>query len=516
MPKTKKRPRTTKEIGKLINKRYKILRHLSAGGQGIIYLVQDEQSNYPSFYAIKQSRQDHKNSKFWTTIDTIFNSLTQEATDITFNRSTQEAAILRDLTQDGVSQIPCYENYFKLKQEYYLVQEFIQGKTIKEILHTVKNFNEFQIIAFLQDVLNILIRLHSYYVTSNNQAMYHRDIKPSNLMWQEDKGHIVIVDFGITKYRGFVDLKNEEIRQIRTKRKRLSQNYHLFQQRQYDQMTETEDEDETGIMVTGGVEFCGTPPYAAPESWVGNVYPSSDIYSLGVTAIEALTGQAPSDTLTGQNPNVDSTINKYDRELISNELADILEKMIDSKYQERYQSAQEVLDELEPLNAVGNVLKQRYRIVKVINYLNQESFYTETINHTYIAIDTRAFSQQVIIREFSPQSQDIEVLQEARHILDTECQKLEEINRLNIAIPRLLDYFSEDSKFYVVYEIIEGRYLSQDVFFNQELKQNWGEQQVIQFLKEILVTLDSMHNCDSLHLDIKPSKILTTDQSTVY
>ncbi|NEQ65270.1 MAG: protein kinase [Symploca sp. SIO2D2] len=443
-------PGTKKEPGELINKRYKILRHLSEGAQGIIYLVKDEKSNPPSICLIKQLKKDDKNSA------------NAKAIEIAVKRFRQEADILKNLTQDSVSQIPSYENYFELEQEYYLVQEFIKGKTLKEILYAVEYLNKFQLIALLQDVLNILIRFHSYYITPDHNAMYHRDIKPSNLMWQEDKGHIVILDFGTTKYR---------------------------------QLTLT------------GYESYGTPPYAPIELWAGSVYRSSDIYSLGVTAIEALTGQAPRG---------DSTINESERGLIGDKLADILEKMIRSKTEERYQSAQEVLDELEPLNAVGNVLRQRYRITRVVNYLNQENFNTEIINPIYIAIDTERFSQEVIIREFSTQNKDRQVLQEAQKIFNTECTKLQKINRMNRAIPRLLDCFSEDFKFYAVYEIITGRYLSQDIFFNKEYNQNWGEQQVIEFLKNLLPTLQLLHTHDCLHLDIKPSKILTTDQGTVY
>ncbi|NER19322.1 MAG: protein kinase [Symploca sp. SIO1C2] len=444
MPSTKKKP------GELINKRYKILRPLSEGGQGITYIVKDEQSNSHSLYVIKQLQKKDRDSANVKTID------------MAIKRFKQEANILKILTQDGVSQIPCYEDYFELDEEYYLVQEFIKGKTLEEILVAVKRLNKFQIIALLQDILNILSCIHSY-ITPDNNAIYHRDIKPSNLMWQEDKGHIVIIDFGVTKY---------------------------------DNLTLT------------GYETYGTPPYAASELWEGRVYPSSDIYSLGVTAIEALTGQTT------------RTISEHYRGMIGDDLAGILEKMIHSRTEERYQSAKEVLDELKTLNAVDNVLRHRYQIIRVINYLDQaninpENWDTETSNHTYIAIDEED-QQKVIIREFSPKSADMQVLQAADKILTEECEKLKDIKGPNMAMPRLLDYFSEDSKFYVVYEIISGNYLSQDIVLNKELQQNWGGQQIIQLLKNLLPTLQLLHTNDCLHLDIKPSKIVTTDQGAVY
>ncbi|NEQ65017.1 MAG: protein kinase [Symploca sp. SIO2D2] len=446
-------PSKKKEIGALIKKRYKVLFQYPEGGQSFTYLVEDKQSSPSSLYVIKQLKKERLSE------DREDSESSHKAIKKAIERFDQEARVLKDFTQAQVPQIPRYKDYFDEEEEYYLVQEFIQGQTLREVLKTKKPLNKFQVIAFLQDVLRILSILH-------NKSIYHRDIKPENLIWQEGKGHIVLIDFGI-----IIDI---------SLRKRLT-------------------EERLGLP--------GTKTYAPPELYQGHPIPSSDIYSLGMTAIEAL---------TGEHPIHDSNLDESDRKRIDDELADILEKMIRSRSQERYQSTQEVLEALDRLNAVGNVLKQRYQITGVVNYLNQENFNTKTINYTYRAIDTEEFSQEVIIREFCPQSQDTQVLQEAQQLFDAECPKLKKINSLSIAIPQLLDYFYEDSKFYVVYEIIEGRDLSQDIFFNKELRQNWGEQKVIQFLENLLQTLHLLHTNHCLHLDIKPSKIVATDKDTFY
>ncbi|NER21869.1 MAG: protein kinase [Symploca sp. SIO1C2] len=428
-----------KQIGKIINKRYRVLSHLTQGGQSNTYLVKDERSHSSTLYVIKQLNQESASSK---EIDTAI------------RRFKQEAEVLLVFTQNCIPQIPRYKEYFKEEGEYYLVQEFIQGRTLKEIFQSGKRLNRFQVIAFLQDVLNILSRIH-------DTGILHRDISPKNLIWQEDKGHIVLIDFGIIKY---------------------------------DKLTST------------GNEPSGTTQYAPLELIRGYVYPSSDIYSLGITAIESLTGKIP---------RWDTTLDEVDRKLASDELAEILVKMTRLKSEERYQSAQEVMNALEPLSPVGNVLSHRYKIIKVINYLNEENFDKKIVNNTYLSRDEQ-YQQEVIIKELSPRSSDNKVLQRAKEIFAEECSKLNYINKLNIPIVRLLKYFINLQKFYLVYEIIQGRDLSQDIVLNKVLGRNWGEKRVIQLLKDLLETLDILHNRDYLHLDIKPSKIVTNSQDSVY
>jgi len=447
---------TSKKEGTLIKNRYRIIYEIPGGGQGNIYLVKDEESNPPSLYVIKQlNRQDNNR---WNT----------QGTEKAIQRFEQEAKILKQLTENQVPQIPHYQDDFKEDQELYLVQEFIQGSTLSKVLGE-KKLNEFQVIAFLQDVLGILKRIHE-------SGKSHRDIKPSNLMWQEDKGHMIIIDFG--------SLKDQNL----PKKHRLTD--------------------------TGDERIPRTLRYSAPElsptnakKWQVTPDHKVDIYSLGRTAIEALMGDS---ILDYQHISLERI-----KDEVTDKLAVILYKMTKEDPRERYQSAQEVLEELESFNLVGSVLQNRYKIINFVNYLNQEKLNIQAVDHTYIAIDDQ-YQREVVIREFSPGSNEEHVLTKAGEIFAEECSKLDHIRRLGIAMPRLLDHFTQASKFYLVYETISGRYLSQDLVCNQKLNQNWGEERVINFLKKILPTLESIHNSNYIHLDIKPSKILTTDTSTVY
>ncbi|NES21921.1 MAG: protein kinase [Symploca sp. SIO3E6] len=440
--------RTEHKRGTVLNEHYEIISRIGKGGQAITYLARDTQtkaSTLPTLCVIKQQRhKDDDNDK---------------DKNESVKRFQQEAKILKYFTNRNVPQIPRYQKDFPEDGEYYLVQEFIQGSTLKHILKSGQRLNKFQVIALLQDILNILRDVHHY--TIDNKKIYHRDINPSNLIWQENKGHIVLIDFGITK------------------------NQHL---------TKT------------GQEPIGTPGYAPPEFLQGDVYPSSDIYSLGVTTIEAL---------TGKRLKADSTLEGEYKKLAGDDLAVILNKMIRSKIEERYESAQQVIDALQSLNSVSNKLNQRYQIIKAINYLNQENYDALIINYTYIATDER-YHQEVIIEEFCPRDGSINALQLAEQIFAEEWRKLFDIKNLNIAIPRLLDHFTESSKFYLVYDFIQGRYLSQDIALNNKMGKFWVEREIIQLLKKSLETLKILHNNNYLHLDINPSRILIEEQSKIY
>jgi serine/threonine-protein kinase len=94
-------------------------------------------------------------------------------------------------------------------------------------------------------------------------------------------------------------------------------------------------------------------PYFSSEN---NRYsPSSDLYSLGLVAIEALIGEYPSDILGTYKVN-------WSNYRVSLDLAAILDRMVHCLVRERYQSAQEVLEHLEPLS----IVYRRYKIKRVL------------------------------------------------------------------------------------------------------------------------------------------------------
>ncbi|HEY9298391.1 MAG TPA: serine/threonine-protein kinase [Phormidium sp.] len=266
-------------IGTILRQRYKIIEQLGAGGFGETYLAEDlDIPVTPKPKCVVKRLQPH-------------------ATDPDIVRLFEkEAQILHKLGQDH-DRIPKLFAYFQENQEFYLIQELIEGNDLSKELTPGKQFSESYVIKLLQDILEILAFVHQ-----NN--VIHRDIKPSNIMLRKRDGKLVLIDFGIVK--------------------------------------------EIGTMVmnaprqTSRTVAIGTPGYMPSEQALGRPKLSSDIYAVGMTAIQTLTGLAP-DQLSEDN---DGEVIWRDRTSVSDSLADILTKMVRYDFRQRYPSATEALRDL--------------------------------------------------------------------------------------------------------------------------------------------------------------------------
>ncbi|NER53015.1 MAG: CHASE2 domain-containing protein [Symploca sp. SIO1A3] len=196
-------------------------------------------------------------------------------------------------------QIPQLLAYFAEHKEFYLIQEYIQGHPLSEEMPKEKRFPEAQVIEILKGVLEILSFIHKHQVI-------HRDIKPGNIMRRDLDGKLVLIDFGAVK-----------------------------------QIQSQEQLKEQGSTVA-----IGTSGYAPPEQYAGHPRFSSDVYALGMIGIQALTGIHPSQLSVS-----DETGDVIWRNLanVSEELAQILEKMVRSHFVERYKSAALVIEDLKKL-----------------------------------------------------------------------------------------------------------------------------------------------------------------------
>ena len=210
-------------------------------------------------------------------------------------------------------QIPHLDKCFINEDKFYLIQEYIFGCDLSEELVPGQRLGEKEIIELLQGILTVLQFVHNHHVI-------HRDIKPSNLIRRVD-GKIFLIDFGAVK------------------------------------------EISTLAMTTSGkinpTIAIGTPGYIAPEQGHGNPRPNSDIYSVGMIGIQALTGLDPSNLPS--DPQTSEKIWNYslaDREPIevSRGLEQILNKMVRYNFRQRYQSVTEVLIDLENLTEPSQVI----------------------------------------------------------------------------------------------------------------------------------------------------------------
>jgi serine/threonine protein kinase len=264
--------------------RYQIISHLGGGGFGQTYLAQDTHLPGNPSCVVKHLK------------PLLTDSLSLETAKRLFETEAQVLYKLGDY-----SQIPRLFAHFEENQEFYLVQEFIDGDNLgKELIPGIR-LAESLAIVLLQDILEVLIPVHQ-------QNAIHRDLKPSNLIRRRRDGRIVLIDFGAVK-------------QLST------------------QVIQVHSHTTRTIAI-------GSPGYMPSEQMAGRPRFCSDLYAVGMIGIQALTGahprELPEDIRT-------SEMIWRDRAQVSSELADILDKMVRYDFRERYQSAAEVLTDLSQL-----------------------------------------------------------------------------------------------------------------------------------------------------------------------
>ncbi len=204
----------------------------------------------------------------------------------------KEAAILEKLGEH--SQIPRLLAYFEEENTRYIVQEFIEGHDLsKEILPREK-LSEGYVKKLLQEVLEVLSFVHQ-------NEVIHRDIKPKNLMRRYD-GKIFLIDFGAVKELGSLIINSDG--------------------------------------EVSSTDIIGTPGYMPNEQSLGKPCFASDIYAVGVTAIFALTGVPPSKL--EENPQTGEVI-WPDQVQVSQNLREVITKMVRRHFSNRYSSAYDAL-----------------------------------------------------------------------------------------------------------------------------------------------------------------------------
>jgi serine/threonine protein kinase len=211
----------------------------------------------------------------------------------------QEAKRLYELGEHP--QIPRLIAYFEQDKRLYLVQELIEGQNLLAELQQQGAFSEEKIQQLLADLLPVLKVVHE-------SGVIHRDIKPENIMRRRKDGKLMLIDFGVSK-----------------------------------QVTAT-------LLGQAGTTV-GTHGYAPMEQMRGQVYPASDLYSLGVTCIRLLTQCLPKED--GSDELYDGLNGRWiwrerlpQSTTITTLLGQVLDKLLKDLVKERYQSADEVLQVL--------------------------------------------------------------------------------------------------------------------------------------------------------------------------
>ncbi|NET33680.1 MAG: CHASE2 domain-containing protein [Cyanothece sp. SIO1E1] len=269
-------------FGNILGGRYKIVRVLGSGGFSETYVAADIQRPSNPNCVVKRLRLVSDDLDMLKLARRMFST---------------EAETLERLSEH--EQIPQLLAYFEEDNEFYLVQELIIGHPLSNELLPNRPLPEAKVLAILRDLLHVLQFVHG-------QGVIHRDIKPSNIIRRASDGKLILIDFGIVK-----------------------------------QISDQLAENDQTTRFTVGV---GTQGYMPSEQSAGIPHFCSDLYSLGVTVIEALTGLAPH--LLKRETDTGELIWMEQAPKINPVLSSVLNKMVFYDFKKRYQSAQEILDAL--------------------------------------------------------------------------------------------------------------------------------------------------------------------------
>lgn len=313
---------------KVLDGRYKLIKVLGVGGFGRTYISRDMRRPGAPICVVKQLKPASDDPSFIREARRLFNT---------------EAETLEKLGKHD--RIPQLLAYFEEDSQFYLVQEFIEGRSLydemkppqpeaieSESENTPKdNINsnsgpkrerqlpESEVVSILQDMLHVLEFVHA-------EGVIHRDIKPENLIRRKSDGKLVLIDFGAVKAL----------------------------QESGSKLETTNGESRFTVTI-------GTPGYMPSEQCAGRPTFSSDIYAVGMLAIKALTGFNPTDLPT--DPESGEVVWRNQAK-VSNGLAMVLTRMVKYHYTQRYQSTKEVEQGLAAFTITDEQKQQAGAIVK--------------------------------------------------------------------------------------------------------------------------------------------------------
>ncbi len=272
----------------LLNNRYQVIEVLGIGGFSETFLAEDTYLPSRRRCVIKQLKPATNDPKIYDKIQRRF----------------EREAITLEFLGEGSDQIPKLYAYFYENGQFYLVQEWIQGQTLSNIIKAQGSLSETAVREILLSLLSVLDYIHS-------KGIIHRDIKPDNIILRSSNHKPVLIDFGAVK---------ETIRSVAN-----SSGY------------------STQSLVMG------TPGYMPSEQFTGRPVYATDIYSLGLTAIYLLTGKHPRQLQT--EPRTGEILWQYYAPGVSPQLAMILSRAIKPQAGDRYSTASQMLHALQSVPA---------------------------------------------------------------------------------------------------------------------------------------------------------------------
>jgi serine/threonine protein kinase/Tfp pilus assembly protein PilF len=280
-------------IGETIS-HYRILERLGVGGMGEVYKAEDTRL--------------HRQVALKLMLDGLPQA---EQVRLRFIREARAASAVSHPNIATIHEIDEVEH--NGKRCSFIIMEYVQGRTLKELVGTLS----------LQETIEILEQAADGLATAHEQGIVHRDIKPSNIL-VTDAQLVKILDFGVAKFTPIISDSDD-----------------------------TSSLYATEMMKTTPGTVLGTYSYMSPEQARGlDVDSRSDIFSLGVVAYELIAGQLP---FTGSSALavVDAVLHAEPRPLshfnsqVHPDLDQIIRRLLDKNRDLRYQNLRDFIADLE-------------------------------------------------------------------------------------------------------------------------------------------------------------------------
>jgi serine/threonine protein kinase/formylglycine-generating enzyme required for sulfatase activity len=374
-------------------------------------------------------------------------------------------------------------DYGEEKNRQYLVMEYVQGKSLQDILAESGRLSPEEALPLFRQVVAGLAAAHE-------GGVFHRDIKPGNIMISE-AGEVKIADFGLARRA-----------------------------------------EESMDLTTSG-QVLGTPNYMPPEQCTGKKPDHrSDIYALGSTFFTVLAGVPP---FTGDSAT--EIIRKHVREEprhvseiapeVPLPLSIIIKKMMAKKPEERQQTAKEVLADLDSLSdartmpgaggedvagataivemepskpslPVKGSLIANLKLVKMLGAGGMGAVYEATNEETGRRVAVKILPAQL-----------------ARDAKLTKRFMREAMATVKIDHPSVVKVYNsgvdDTGIHFIEMEYIEGEDIGKII----KTKKKIPEQEAARIIRHVAEGLDTAHNQGIVHRDIKPANILLKPNGAV-
>ncbi|MDJ0649566.1 MAG: serine/threonine-protein kinase [Xenococcaceae cyanobacterium MO_188.B19] len=295
--------------GTTLKRRYQIIKLIGEGSFGYTYLAEDTYETDSQGIVVIKKLKSHSDN---------------QVSEVARKKFISEAFSLRKIGYKHY-QIPTLFDFFYIDDQFFLVQEYIEGINLATRLN-LNSDDQHKVILKEQAAINLLEQLLNILQCLHENKIIHLDIKPLNIIWRKKDNKYFLIDFGCVK-----DVST----------------YNLIEEQIY------------------SPAILGTPYYMPKEQSMGNPRYNSDIYALGIVVIQSVTGLNCIDFKYDSN----GKLIWQNKANISPKFQKILNTMIGVEYYEncRYQTVAQVLEDLKSikqensLKAITKLLPSRIK-----------------------------------------------------------------------------------------------------------------------------------------------------------